>query len=268
MPAKPLIFAIKRASLDDGEGIRTVFFLKGCPLRCTWCHNPESQTAHANIDLDPLRCLDCGRCRAACPTGAFSSAGPPRIDAALCRRCGACADACISGALQRIGIFYDCDAVCDIARQDRVFHMTSGGGVTFSGGEPLAYARYIGAAAERLRSEGISICVQTCGYFDYTAFRRHAAPHIDTVYFDIKLLDPREHRRHTGRSNHRILDILERLIDDGITVVPRTPLIPGITDTKANMDGIAALLERYGLHDAHVRLPYNSVRKRPAKRLI
>jgi pyruvate formate lyase activating enzyme len=268
MPTKPLIFAVKRASLDDGEGIRTVFFLKGCPLRCSWCHNPESWDARANITLDPVRCLDCGRCRAACPNGAFAPAGPPRIDAGRCRRCGACAQACISGALQHIGAFYSHDTLCNLAHEDHAFYAASGGGVTFSGGEPLAYAAYVGQAAARLHAEGISVCVQTCGEFDYAAFRRYVARYVDVVYFDVKLQDPGEHERHTGRANHRILDNLARLAGDGMAVVPRTPLIPGITDTKKNLEGIAALLERHGLRDAHVLLPFNAARKRPALRLV
>jgi glycyl-radical enzyme activating protein family len=268
MPSKPLIFAVKRGSLDDGEGIRTVFFLKGCPLRCSWCHNPESWDGCANITLAPDKCLGCGRCGAACSTGAFAGEGPPRIDAGRCRRCGACADACISGALQRVGAFYSHEALCDIVREDRAFHAASGGGVTFSGGEPLAHMEYVGKAAARLHAEGVPVCVQTCGEFAYAAFRRHVARFIDVVYFDVKLMDPEEHARHTGRSNRRILDNLERLAGDGASIVPRTPLIPGITDTKANLEGIAAFLERLGLAASHVLLPCNMTRKRAVVTLI
>ena len=263
-----LIFAVKRASLDDGNGIRTVFFLKGCPLRCSWCHNPESQAAQAHIEFDPPRCLDCGRCRAACPTGALAASGPRRIDAARCIRCGVCAQACFSGALRRVGRHYDIDVLCALALRDKPYYAASGGGVTFSGGEPLIHARYVGLAAKRLHEEGISVDVQTCGQFGYAAFRRHVAAYIDTVYFDVKLADPREHLRHTGRGNRRILENLMRLTDDGIRVIPRTPCIPGITDTPENLEGIAALLERLGLREAHVLLPCNNTSKRPRLRLI
>ena len=225
----PLIFDIKRGSLDDGDGIRTVVFFKGCPLDCSWCHNPESKS------------------------GGFDYL----YDESLCQHCGNCHDFCPTGALRLIGRRYRMDELMSIIKADLTYYRISGGGVTLSGGEPTLHMAYSGALAKKLHTKGVSCALETCGYFDFSAFSRLVLPYLDSVLYDIKLLDPQKHREYTGKDNRLILENLRLLRKEKVRVIPRTPLIPGITDTAENLSGIRELLRGLGWEDRHVTLPYN-----------
>jgi pyruvate formate lyase activating enzyme len=253
MTSLPLT-GIKRGSTDDGPGIRTTVFFKGCPLSCTWCHNPETVAAEPELSFAAGRCLGeaCRACAGSCPAG--NEALPP---ARPCAACGVCAQSCPTGARRLIGRAYPLTELTALLLKDRQFYFTSGGGVTLSGGEPTRHYRYAAALLQRLKGADIHTAIQTCGHFDIDVFRRTLLPAIDLVFFDLKLIDPEEHRRYTGLDNRLILDNFTRLAAEiGNRLVPRTPLVAGITATERNLAAIATLLRRSGMTNCEL-LPYN-----------
>ena len=262
-----LVFDIKRGSLDDGPGIRTVVFLKGCPLSCTWCHNPESQCPDAEVFYHREKCVGCGRCLKACPR--FSQGVAARNEGGMsvaagwlsdseCSGCHSCVKACACGALEPIGRIVDVEELLAIVMEDEPYYRISGGGVTFSGGEPLMHMPYVSAVASRLQERSIPVAVETCGLFSWKAFERQVLPSIDLVLFDLKVFDPVMHRRATGRDNRMILENFDRLLAcASVRLIPRTPLIPGITDTGNNLAAIRGFLRERGLEDRHILLPFN-----------
>jgi pyruvate formate lyase activating enzyme len=254
----PLVSHIRHFSLDDGPGIRTTVFLKGCPLSCVWCHNPESIRPEREVTFDPRACIGCGQCRDVCDHDALSPADPDRrIIPARCNGCGRCADACPARAIRSIGRYYPVDELVDRLLGDRVLYETSGGGVTFSGGEPTIHMEYLGEAAASLKKEGVHVALQTCGHFDMDRFRERLLPVVDTVYFDLKLIDPEAHRRYTGRPNRRILDNFQTLIrEPALSVVATVPLVPRITATDRNIEEIVTFLIRSHCHRFELR-PYH-----------
>ncbi len=252
-----LILDIARGSEVDGPGLRTVVFLKGCPLRCVWCHNPEGQRFEPEIGFDLRRCVGCGACAESCPRGAIDLLSAERIRRRDCTACGACAGACDSLALRRLGRAYSREELLELILRDRAFFDVSGGGVTFSGGEPLAHIGFLGPLVRRLKEERIHVAIETCGDFDYARFRREVLPWIDCVLYDIKVVDPEEHRRLTGRRNERIVQNLRALIaEERVVVLPRVPLVPELTATPENLAAIAALLRSLGLR-SYALLTYN-----------
>ncbi|MCF8061164.1 MAG: glycyl-radical enzyme activating protein [Deltaproteobacteria bacterium] len=254
---RPLIFDLNTFALEDGPGIRTTVFLKGCPLSCTWCQNPESMASGPEIAFHAGRCMACGACVEACPEAAVDLGYPGRIDRSRCTVCGDCVGACPTTALEMVGRFFPEEELVRRLLANRAFYETSGGGVTFSGGEPTQYAGYVGRVMEGLKAEGIHIAIQTSGMFDLREFEAGLLPWLDLIFFDIKLMDPEEHRRFTGRGNDRILENFTALSrGTGVEIVPRVPLVPGITDSRGNLDRIGRFLKgkRCG---ACVLLPYN-----------
>lgn len=216
---KPLIFDIVRGSFVDGPGIRTVVFFKGCPLRCRWCQNPESQSPEAETLLYPERCIECGNCK--------KEGGECNL---LVR--------------QTAGSYYPPRELARMLLRDRVFYETSLGGVTFSGGEPLMFIDYISEVARILRPKKIHMAVETCGYFDYDRFAEKLLPFIDLFLFDIKLMDPVKHKKYTGKSNDVITRNFAELVKTGAHVLPRVPLIPGFTAEEKNLSQIADFFSR------------------------
>jgi len=253
----PLIVDIKRHSLEDGPGIRSVVFFKGCPLRCVFCHSPETQECGREIAFYPRRCIQCGQCAAACPQGAIELDFAGRIHRERCLRCGACADVCPGGGLKLIGSAYSVEHLAEILLRDRAFFRHSGGGVTLSGGECTLYPEYLEPLLHLLKKEGVHVALETSGYFDYPVFRRKLLPHFDLIYFDFKIGDPQLHRRYCGKSNRRIYRNLKALIREGAAVVyPRIPLVPNITATAENLAAIVDLLCLASASDVTL-LPYN-----------
>ena len=253
----PLIVDIKRHSLEDGPGIRSVVFFKGCPLRCLFCQNPEAQDPGAEIAFTASECIHCGRCADACPQGAIDLELSGRIHRQMCIRCGTCVSVCPGKGLRLIGASYPVETLTELLLRDLPFYRHSGGGVTLSGGEPTLYPDYLEALLKQLKARGVHLVLETSGYFDYTAFRQKILPYMDLIYYDIKVADPELHREYIGRTNWRILDNLYLLLQEkGVEVQPRIPLIPGIIATRENLSAIVDLLCEAGAENVSL-LPYN-----------
>ncbi|MGB4269808.1 MAG: glycyl-radical enzyme activating protein [Spirochaetota bacterium] len=257
---KTLILEIKGNSLDDGPGIRTVVFFKGCPLNCVWCHNPESKKAVVELSWDKKECIACLSCAKVCPENAISLQNQNFVDRKKCTLCFKCVDVCPSGAMSIVGKLMTVEDVMQHVLKDKPFFDTSGGGVTLSGGEPLMNIPFASQLLKQCKNNAIHTLVETSGYFNWDEFETFIAPYCDTVYYDIKLIDEEDHKTYCGVSNIKILSNFKKLIQlsqgMGIQVVPRIPLVPGITATEKNLTGIAEFLHQYGVDNVEL-LRYN-----------
>jgi pyruvate formate lyase activating enzyme len=255
--AIPLIFDIHRFALDDGPGIRTTVFLKGCRLSCSWCHNPESMRVKSEIAIYPDICLHCGSCSTVCPEAAISDITSLQIDRSLCTACGRCADSCPTTAIRKVGKKYSANELVEILLRDKHFYHASGGGVTFSGGEPTLWMNFLSTVLSALKAEGLHTTIQTSGLFDYDNFSQNILPYIDLIMFDIKFVDATKHKKFTGQNNALILKNFRSLTEKASSrILPRVPLVPNITATQGNLLQIASFLADLGYHQCSL-LPYN-----------
>ena len=245
------ILHLQRLSTEDGPGIRTTVFFKGCPLRCEWCHNPESISPEPQLQWLENRCIGCGTCLEACPNGCLVRTDQGVvIDRECCAGCGTCAEACPANALELLGSSIALEELFQEVYKDRTYYETSGGGVTASGGEPALQADFVGAFFARLREAGIATALDTCGMASRTGLEK-ILPYTDLVLFDLKEIDPRAHRAYTGQDNHVILDALLFIRDFITTRAPdirlwiRTPLIPGATAADENLRGLGAFIAEH-----------------------
>jgi pyruvate formate lyase activating enzyme len=252
---KALIFDIQRFCLHDGPGIRTVIFFKGCALRCAWCHNPESHSAKREVAFFSHCCIQCYACRETCPKEAIIAGLDRRIDTSLCDGCGNCVDSCLTGALRMIGKTWGTDDLLAEARKDRDFFISSGGGITLSGGEPMLQASFLEGFLPLLRGEGIHVTLETCGHFPWADMER-IAPFLDLIYFDLKHMDPDRHEYYTTQGNGLILENFRKLAATFPHLQPRMPVIPGINDDEKNIFAVAALLHECAMDTIHC-LPYH-----------
>ena len=228
------VFNIQRFSLHDGPGIRTTVFLKGCPLACAWCHNPEGMSFQPEVVIVGNRCIRCGECVEACPQHLPSGDGTGFAgDRADCTVCGTCVDVCPTEARQVVGRSMTVDEVLTEVLKDRVFYDESGGGVTFSGGEPLSQPEFLLAALEACHAEGIHAAVDTCGYAPRETLLA-VADLTDLFLYDLKATDDKVHRKYTGVSNERIIENLEALGREHGAIWLRVPVIPGVNDCTEN----------------------------------
>jgi pyruvate formate lyase activating enzyme len=252
----PLIVDIKRHSLEDGPGIRSVVFFKGCPLRCVFCQNPETWDPRQEIAFFSSDCIQCGDCVKACPIGAVNPSLPGAINRKACNNCGRCVDACPGTGLRGIGRAYDPDELLEILLRDASYYGNSGG-VTFSGGECTMHSKFLRLMFSRLKDRNIHIALQTSGFFDYARMAGKIFQHVDLIHYDIKFADSKKHREYIGRSNRKIINNLLRLLKARPDIIhPRVPLIPGITATRKNLYEIAQLLVHSGAERVSL-LPYN-----------
>lgn len=246
---KGTVFNIQKFSVHDGDGIRTLVFLKGCPLRCGWCSNPESQRTQPEHAFNPSRCLTaevCGRCIEACETGALSlREGLILFDVRRCRQCMRCVEACPSGAQTRYGDVMTVKEVLDKVERDGVFFSRSGGGLTLSGGEALTQFDFAMALLRTARSHALDTTIETCGYYPYEKLRE-ACTCLDGLIYDIKIFDSEKHKKYTGVGNEPILGNFKRVVEDfpDLPILVRTPVIPGVNDTDEEIRAIRDFIPR------------------------
>jgi len=251
----PLIVDIARNRTEDGKGIRTTVFFKGCPLSCIWCQNPEAMERNVEIGFYPKNCIGCFECEKVCPEAAIIRE-KQRINRGKCTLCLRCVDACPTNSLRKIGTYYEIDELLEILLLDYIFYETSGGGITLSGGEPTLWPTYVGELLKRLKSRGIHTAIQTSGFFSYSSFKEKILPWLSLIMYDFKIIDPIMHLQYTGCDNKIILENFIKLLKEGVEVIPRIPLIPEFTDTKENLSGILEFLKKMGI-ERYSFLPYN-----------
>lgn len=256
---KGSIFNILRSSVYDGPGIRTTVFFKGCPLRCKWCHNPESWSSEPQLYFNREKCVDCMACVDVCPTGAHQiNENKHIVKFGLCITCGKCINICHYDAVSIFGYEQDADGIFKEIERDRVFYDMSGGGVTLSGGEPMLQLKMVLELLKKCKENNINTCVETCGYVPQKSYKA-VLPYIDTFLFDYKDTVSTRHREFTGVANELILSNLDYLYKQHADIILRCPMIPGINDTKEHFKGIADLANKYPLLRGIEILPYHNM---------
>jgi len=252
-----MIFDVKRFAVHDGPGVRTTLFLKGCPLHCLWCHNPESIAPSPQLGYYAHKCIDCSECAKVCPTHAHTMmGGKHRFDRAKCQACGLCESVCLGGALRLYGQTVTLPEALGLVLADRDFYGDTGG-VTLSGGEPLLQSGFCRELLKQLKAANIHTAVDTCLYVKWPVIEE-VRPFTDLFLVDLKHLDSARHRQLTGRGNELILDNLRQLAATGAGIEIRIPLIPGGNDDDANLLASGKLLDE--LHIKNVRLlPYHEM---------
>lgn len=238
-----IIFNIQKFSVHDGEGIRTLVFLKGCPLRCKWCSNPESQSGKPEHAFNPGRCLTaklCGRCLEACKTEALKLVNDMiMFDGRKCVQCFSCHEVCPSGAQTVYGDTVSVKEILDRVERDSVFYARSGGGMTLSGGEALFQHEFALALLRAAKKRRIDTAIETCGFYDY-AYLKEACQNLNKLIIDIKCMDSDKHKEFTGVDNHKILENFKQVCHDfpELPILARTPVIPGFNDTEEDIQAI------------------------------
>ncbi len=252
-----MIFNIQRFSIDDGPGIRSTVFFKGCPLSCIWCHNPESHKTTQELFFFSQKCIGCGGCAAVCPNSChtISAEGVHTFDRTACTSCGACAAVCCTKAIEMVGRTVTVEDVMKEVLSDQIFYEQSSGGITLSGGEPLSQPKFALALLRAAKAENLHTAIETSGYGTRRTLDA-LLPVTDLFLFDYKA-PANDHKRLTGVENTKILDNLEYLSDKGAAIILRCPIIPGCSDTQEHYDAIAALAGRLsGITAVHLE-PYH-----------
>jgi pyruvate formate lyase activating enzyme len=259
-----LVFNIQRFSIHDGPGIRTSVFLKGCPLRCFWCHNPEGRLLRPEIRYTPGRCIACGACVEACPNNAHALRDGVHIfSRETCRDSGECAEVCYSGALELTGRVMSVDQVMEEVMHDRPFYESSDGGVTITGGEPSLQDDFTIGILSRCKEKGIHTAIETCGESPWSTLES-ILPYTDLVMMDIKLITPEKHLESAGRPNDRILANARNLARTAKPLIFRTPVIPNVNDSEEEFGKILTFVkelfdQRSGSNITYELLPFHKL---------
>ncbi|MCD8357403.1 MAG: glycyl-radical enzyme activating protein [Clostridia bacterium] len=264
------VFNIQHYSLHDGPGIRTILFLKGCPMRCRWCCNPESQKYTQEISYVQNKCIgkeSCGFCEGCCPERAISFAGKAVIDFTRCNSCMKCAAVCPAKAIKPEGRQYTVTELLDIVERDAVFYGHGNGGMTISGGEPLTHPAILLPLLREAKRRRIHTAIETCGQADYTVLQE-AANDLDYILYDIKSMNPQKHKQYTGWDNTQILWNFEKLCEEypDLPKKVRTPIIPGFNDSTEDVKKILDFLQDKP-NTEYEPLPYHSFGKGKYKAL-
>lgn len=257
---KPLVTNIQKYSIHDGDGIRTSVFFKGCPLKCMWCHNPETQNFNKQVLTNREKCVVCRTCEKACPNGAIRlEDGKMVTDRVLCEACGTCTEYCLLNIREIAGKEYEVKELVKELKKDLMFYEQSGGGVTLSGGEVMCMNMdYIEALVKTLDHQGITVTIDTCGYAPYENFKR-ILPYVNTFLYDIKAIDNEVHKRFVGVDNSLILENLEKLSEDQGRNYIRIPTIKGVNADDMSMQAVIDWLKTHNINVAQVNLlPYHN----------
>ena len=258
---KGLIFNIQKFSIHDGPGIRTTIFLKGCPLRCKWCANPESQSANVQILWDQKKCVHCLQCVKSCMHQAISCReGEIHIDEELCQGCLNCVSTCLQSALSNEGETKEIEEIVRIALQDKDFYEESGGGITISGGEGMSQPDFLKELFKELKKHNLHLAIETTGYIPKETFHE-LAPLFDLLLFDVKHYDTNRHFEGTGVHNEQIINNLKWAFHQGLEILPRIPVIPSFNDSIQDAAGLASLLTEIGLKKVQL-LPFHQFGER------
>jgi len=259
---KGLVFDVRKYSIHDGPGIRTTVFFKGCPLSCLWCHNPEGQSFQPELIVRTGRCLkDCSDCLVACEARALVKIdGIPVLDQAKCTACGNCAAACPTLAVEMVGRLMEVSEIMAAIDKDRIFLDESGGGVTFSGGEPLAQLSFLTALLTECQKKGIHTTLDTCGFAPPASFEK-IIDKVDLFHYDLKLMEPQKHKTYTGEPSGIILDNLKRLSREDKKIIIRLPVVPGINDDEDNLSQMAEFLRSLKTITEISLLPFHKMAK-------
>ncbi len=258
---KGLIFNIQKFSIHDGPGIRTTIFLKGCPLRCKWCANPESQSANVQILWDQKKCVHCLQCVKSCMHQAISCReGEIHIDEALCQGCLNCVSTCLQSALSNEGETKEIEEIVRIALQDKDFYEESGGGITISGGEGMSQPDFLKELVKELKKHNLHLAIETTGYIPKETFHE-LAPLFDLLLFDVKHYDTNRHFEGTGVHNEQIINNLKWAFHQGLEILPRIPVIPSFNNSIQDAAGLASLLTEIGLKKVQL-LPFHQFGER------
>ena len=253
------VFNIQRFSIHDGPGIRTNVFLKGCPLNCLWCHNPEGLAREPQVKYSPLKCIGCGDCVKVCePKGHQILDGMHTLDFTKCIGCLKCAGVCPAGAMESYGELKSVDDIIAEVMRDAAYYKTSGGGMTLSGGEPLYQGEFAAEILKAAKSKGIHTAVETCGMVSSDTVRS-VAEYVDLFLYDYKITGEEKHREMTGTSQQQILANLELLDSMGADIILRCPIIPGINDDDTHYHGIADTANKYkNIKEINI-MPYHTL---------
>lgn len=252
-----LIFDIQMYSVQDGPGIRTLVFFKGCPLRCKWCSNPEGMHTYPELMWVESKCIHCGKCLRNCPNHALSvtEEGKLAIDRERCMRCGFCASQCYAEAMKMTGRYVSVDELMPVLERDRAYYEESGGGITLGGGDPLLQPEFAAKLLKECKRRGLHTAMETSACFPWEHLAQ-IKDDVDLFLIDVKSVDAELHRANTGLSNEQILSNLRRLTDEGHNVIIRVPTVPGYNDSDENIQATVAFANSLKTKPEVVLLPY------------